>query len=68
MTLAVLIVVGTTRSTVKEMVNCSLSSQTLSSVMLIVKHALEVLLTVATSLFSGAKSVLPANKGMYTLT
>lgn len=63
-----LIDVGTTRSTVKKIVNCSLSSQTLSSVMLILKHALEVLLTVANSLFSGSKSVLPANKVMYKLT
>ena len=49
----VLIVVGEMKSTIKERVNCSVSSESVSSVMFIVKHPSELLLTVAyTSLSS----------------
>ena len=49
----VLIVGGTMKSTIKERVNCSVSSASLLSVMFIVKHPSELLFTVAcTSLSS----------------
>ena len=48
----VLIVVGSMKSTIKEIVNCSVPSETLSSVIFILKHSFDLLLTVASASFS----------------
>ena len=48
----VLMVVGSMKSTIKETVNCSVPSETLSSVIFILKHSFELLLTVASASLS----------------
>ena len=48
----VLMVVGSMKSTIKETVNCSVPSETLSSVMIIVKHSVKLWPTIAYALLS----------------
>ena len=46
------IVVGSMKSTIKEIVNCSVPSESVSSVMVTLKHSLELSLTVANASLS----------------
>ena len=47
-----LIVIGSMKSTIKKIVNCSVPSESLSSVIFILKHPFESLLTVANASLS----------------